>query len=111
MNSNSPLYRENLLLNREQGNSAATIQHLVPMVPTPEERGAIAMSFMICLSVAMYEPFMNSNSPLYRENLLLNREQGNSAATIQHLVPMAPTPEEKGAIAMSFMICLSVGFA
>lgn len=62
-------------------------------------------------TIMMYEPFMNSNSPLYRENLLLNREQGNSAATIQHLVPMVPTPEEKGAIAMSFMICLSVGFA
>lgn len=60
-------------------------------------------------AILMYRPFMNSSNHLYSENIKLSKEQGFDS--IQHIIPLVPTPSEKISIAFSFMMCLSVGFA
>ena len=48
-NANGPLYKENLRLNRSKG--LKIMQHLIPLVPLPEEKTPVTLSFMMCLAV------------------------------------------------------------
>lgn len=56
-----------------------------------------------------YRLFMNLYSPLYRQQIKLSRSKG--FGSVQHLLPMVPTPEERSAVSFSFMLCISVGIA
>lgn len=56
-----------------------------------------------------YTPFQNLSSKLFKEQIKISRT--NNLSTVQRIFPLVPTPPEKTAIALTFMLCLSIGVA
>ena len=51
-----------------------------------------------------YLPFMNRNGELYERNIQLSRQAGH--ATIQHMIPFVPTPEERFTLAVAYVFVI-----
>ena len=66
----------------------------------------IGMMYGACVTL---RPFLAFQAKDYREQIRISKEQ--HAPTILHLYDYVPTPDERSAIAFSFILCLSVGFA
>lgn len=66
----------------------------------------LGMAYGTCIT---YLPFRNMNNHLYSEQVKLSRSQGYGK--VRHLLSYVPTPDERTAVALSFMLCLSVGLA
>mmetsp|Transcript_3278 Transcript_3278/g.6379 ORF Transcript_3278/g.6379 Transcript_3278/m.6379 type:complete len:557 (+) Transcript_3278:31-1701(+) len=64
---------------------------------------------MIYGTVLSFQPFRNMNGPLFRQQVKLSKEAGYK--TVQHMLRMVPTPDERTAITFAFMLCISIGIA
>lgn len=66
----------------------------------------VGMCYGTCIT---YRLFLNSRGSIYRQNISMSNNQGFH--TVQHLIPLVPTPKEKTVVSFAFMLCLSVGLA
>lgn len=64
---------------------------------------------MVYGTILTLRPFRNMNGPLFRQQVKLSEESGYK--TVQHMLRLVPTPEERTAITFAFMLCLSIGIA
>jgi hypothetical protein len=76
------------------------------------------MNFLIFIFIGMaygslltMEPFLWLDTPLYKDQLHLQRQAGKGAARIARLAPMLPFREEKMLLTLSFMLCAALLFA
>ena len=51
-----------------------------------------------------YRPFMNRNGELYEQNIRLSQQAGH--ASIQHIIPFVPTPEERLVLAVAYVFVM-----
>jgi hypothetical protein len=66
---------------------------------------------MVYGSLVTMEPFISIDTPLYKDQLRLQRQAGKGAARIARLAPMLPFREEKMLLTLSFMLCAALLFA
>lgn len=67
------------------------------------------LSGMMYGAYMSFRPFQNISHPDYVKNIRLSRKNGFK--TVQHLYPLVPTPDERSVVSLTFLLCVSVGFA
>lgn len=66
----------------------------------------MSMLYGVCIT---YIPFQNLSSKYYKEQI--KQSSLMKLSTVKHIYPLVPTPVEKTSIALTFMLCLSIGIA
>jgi hypothetical protein len=66
---------------------------------------------MLYGSLVALEPFLWLDTPLYKDQMHLQREAGRGGERIARLAPMLPFRDEKMLLTLSFMLCMALLFA